>query len=176
MKKTSLLIVGLLLIIGDAMAEMAAATFKAAAEGQKIQVIIDKKIINREPKSVVKIKGAGGVHQVKIKVFKGPKLFTTKEQLRIRAGYKNEFTVFVNPDRSLKVKRTRSTRIYNSQYKRPDKFYNRRYYAKIRSRQIKRIPKTRIPQLDNRKNYLAHNAVRNEDYMLARERMTAAIG
>lgn len=173
MKKKSLLMVGLLLIIGDAMAEMAAATFMAAAEGHKIQVIIDKKVINTEPKRVVKIKGAGGVHQVKIKVFKGPKLFTTKEQLRIRAGYKNEFTVFVKPDRSLEVKRTRSTRIYNSQYKRPDRFYNRRFYAGIRTRY--RIPKIRIPQLDQRKNYLAQSAINHKRYLAVTENYKAAI-
>ncbi|MBL6446112.1 hypothetical protein JMN32_07325 [Fulvivirga sp. 29W222] len=173
MKKKSLLIVGLLLIIGDAMAEMAAATFKAAEEGQKIQVIIDKKVINSQPKSVVKIKGAGGVHQVKIKVFKGPKQFTTKEQLRIKAGYKNEFTIFLNADRSLKVKRTRSTRMYNFQYKRPDKFYNRRFYAKIKTRHSKRLPKIRLPLVCYSKDYLTQSTTAYKSYLFLRERVKA---
>lgn len=172
MKKRSLLMIGLLLIIGDAMAEMAAATFRAADEGQKIQVIIDKKIINSEPKNVVKIKGAGGVHQVKIRVFNGPKQFSTKEQLRIRVGYKNEFIVFLNPDRSLEVKRTRATKLYNSQYKRPDRFYNRRFYAHIKSQQ-KKTGRTRDPQLDYQNHYLAQKAIIDKQLLYTKKRSTA---
>ena len=119
----------MVVMMGEAMAGVAAATFKTKGRGQKIQVIIDKKVINAEPKSTVNIKGSGGLHHVKIRVFKGRKQFTTREQIRIKPGYKNEFLIVLKADRSLEIKKTKATRMYRSIYRRPDKFYNRKYLA-----------------------------------------------
>lgn len=136
MKKLVLLVFVLGFISKDTMALVASATFKTS-DGQKIQVTIDRKVVNSVPKSVVKVEGKGGVHQVKIKVFNGPEFFVTNEQLKIVAGYKNEFTIFVNEANALEVRKTRATRIYHYQYKSPDKFYNRRNYALLKSRKPK---------------------------------------
>ncbi|ELR69798.1 hypothetical protein C900_04645 [Fulvivirga imtechensis AK7] len=133
MRKVVLVLLGLGVVCGEAMALMAAATFKTA-DGQKIQVTIDKKVVNSVPKQFVKVEGKGGVHQVKIKVFNGPELFVASEQLSIRAGYRSEFTVFINDSKTLEVRQTRATKIYHYQYKNPDKFYNRRNYALLKER------------------------------------------
>lgn len=133
MRIVVLVLLGLGVVCGEAMALMAAATFKTA-DGQKIQVTIDKKVVNSVPRPFVRIEGKGGVHQVKIKVFNGPELFVTSEQLSIRAGYRSEFTVFINDSKTLEVRKTRATKIYHYQYKNPDKFYNRRNYALLKDR------------------------------------------
>lgn len=144
MRKTGLLLMGLVLVFGTAMAEMATATFKIAdGSGKKIQVIIDKKVINPEPKPLVRVKGSGGLHQVKIRVYGQHGLSIAKEQLHITPGYKNEFTIFINEHNTLEVKKTREYRMYNSQFKRPDNFYNKRFFALSGKKTPKRPTKDR---------------------------------
>lgn len=133
MKKALLAILGLVSFIGQSEAMMASATFKTA-EGQKIQVTIDKKVINTVPRSLVKVESKPGIHQVKIKVFNGPELFVTNEQLKIMGGYRSEFTVYINGSNTLEIKKTGSVKMYHYQYRNPDKFYNRRNYALLKDR------------------------------------------
>lgn len=148
MKKLVLLVFVLGIISEDTMALVASATFKTA-HGQKIQITIDKKVVNSIPKSVVKVEGKGGVHQVKIKVFNGPEFFVTNEQLKIVAGYRNEFTVYLNSANALEVRKTSSTKIYHYQYKTPDKFYNRRNFALLKTRKPKSNSQTDRDNFNN---------------------------
>lgn len=139
MKKMTLLTIGLFLVFGNAVAEMATATFKTK-DGQKLQVIINKKVVNSTPKTIVRIKGSGGIHQVKIKVFNGPELYVTQEQLKITSGYNNNYIISIDDKNRLEIKKTGSKMIYNYRHRRPDRFYNKRFFALHKRKQPHYFP------------------------------------
>lgn len=129
-RAASILITGFMFtLIGQAAGMSAAATFKIEQDNQRIQVIIDKKVINSKPKPVVKLKGSGGTHEVKIKVFNGRQMFITKKEIKITPGYKTDFVVLVTKNNQIEIRKASVSRLYNPYLKRPDKFFNRRYYA-----------------------------------------------
>ncbi|UII22536.1 DUF4476 domain-containing protein [Fulvivirga ligni] len=129
MKKATLLLIFAVLAMSSSMAaEKAAATFRTA-KGEKIQVIINNKVINHQPKKIVKVQGGGGLLDVKIKVYKPNKTITFRDHLDITPGFKSDFTVVKLGSKNAAIEKTGITRMYNNHYRRPESIYNRRYYS-----------------------------------------------
>ncbi|UII28081.1 DUF4476 domain-containing protein [Fulvivirga maritima] len=129
MKKVALLIVFTAFIAGSALAEKAAATFRTD-KGEKIQVIINNKVINHQPKSIVKVQGGGGLLNVQIKVYNNHNTLTLRDRLDIKPGFKSDF-VIIKTGRNAEIQKSATKRIYNNHYRRPEELYNKKYFALI---------------------------------------------
>ena len=124
-------LVGILIVsictASGAWAMQAAAKFSTSA-GEKIQVYLNGKMINKSPKSVVYIKGRPGVHKVRIKVYNqaGNFKYSYLDWVSVTSGFRTEFTLSKEKHRSIKLKQTGIKRIYDRSYQRLDKFYNQK--------------------------------------------------
>ena len=124
-------LVGILFIslcsVSGVWAMQAAAKFSSAT-GEKIQVFIDGKMINKSPKSVVYIKGRPGVHKVRIKVYHrdGNFKYSYLDWVSVVSGFRTEFILSKEKHQSIKLKQTGIKRIYDRSYQRLDKFYNQK--------------------------------------------------
>ena len=124
-------LVGILMIFffsGQSLWAMQAAARFSAVSGEKIQVYINGKLINRSPKSVVYIRGKPGVHKVRIKVYNrdGCFKYSYLDWVSVVSGFRTEFTLSKEKHQSIKLKQTGIKRIYDRSYQRLDKFYNQK--------------------------------------------------
>ena len=132
MKQLLIAFLGLTAAIGSAKADRAEARFQAF-EGQSIQVIVNGKLINELPISMVKVKEKPGSHQVTVKVFNryGRVQWVHQERIVVKAGYINSYTVSYHSRHGTQLRKKRTRPVHVDRYRRPDKFYNKRNFAII---------------------------------------------
>lgn len=129
--KRFLLSIGLAAMIGNTLATpIGEATFVSAI-GSSIVVSMDGKEINREPRHKVNTARRAGKHQVIITVFdrKGRLQMTHRDEIIIRPGFNQQFTLKRNRSRSLSLINTRTEQLYKNYYRKPERLYNQQHYT-----------------------------------------------
>jgi len=125
-----LVLIGIVIVaIHSALAFKSAATF-ISPQGEKIQIVIDGKLMNAIPKAKVNIAGRPGEHEIGIKIFdsNGILIAFNKDCIDLHPGYKSIYQFPTNNlcGALIKVDMTPYTLI---QYKNPEYFYRNKNYA-----------------------------------------------
>ena len=96
--------------------------------GEKIQVLVEGKVINAVPKAMVKINSLAGPKEVQINVFgKDGQLQTGHcEMLHLKSGFKSHFLLHCNEEGYLHFKRVNEKRQFSVLDYRPELLYNKR--------------------------------------------------
>lgn len=116
----------------SASAYRAAATF-IAEQGANIQVIIDGKLMNQQPKSKVSIVGRPGKHEISILFI--DELGVPSEGyincIELQSEYKSYYEIAGNDDCGELV-RVKMEPYSSKIFKNPDYYYNRKYIARAK--------------------------------------------
>lgn len=140
MKKIVGLIVSLAMVNGLAIADHKAAASFVAQRGSSIQVIIDGRVMNSQPKSTVSIVGRPGVHSVGIKIFDRHGRYSGyhHDQIVVQSGFKIHFALFQRK-REAKLVKIKMEPYSRKRYKNPDYYYRDKHFAILDSREIDQI-------------------------------------
>ena len=136
MKKLMLGFLVWVVTITGAKANGAVARFKAA-NGQRIQVRLDGKVMNKLPKAAVKIIGKPGTREVTITVFnqRGKVQWIHKDRIAVKAGYICDYIVSFHSKHGTQLRKTGMDPLHVDRYRKPDKFYNKRNLAILRNQE-----------------------------------------
>lgn len=139
MKKEFIVLASLLLLGVSANAYRAAATF-IANQGNNIQIIIDGKVMNQEPKNRVSIIGRPGEHEVSINFFDelGNPSLGDSECIQLNSGYKSYYEIVDNNDCGDVVK-VKMEPYSLKKYKDPDYYYNEKFLSRAKLKNKNKI-------------------------------------
>lgn len=125
MKRILILLFSVGLIYSSAEAGLMMASFQSI-DFNKIQVVLDGKVLNETPKSFVKIKGHAGPHLLEVRVFSEDNCISSIfENITVfSSGFITSYTLGKPQDDCPTLIKTKFSRIYSDRWKRPDKFFN----------------------------------------------------
>ena len=127
--KRLIVFIGLLAICYQVSAYKAAATF-VALEGSQIQIIIDGKVINEQPKPKVSIIGRPGLHTIDIRIYDidGNCNWEQEDCIQLNPGYKTHYKVY-RDDGIPTLERQKMEPYSSKKLKNPEYYFNRKFYA-----------------------------------------------
>ncbi|TRX49325.1 hypothetical protein FNH22_27245 [Fulvivirga sp. M361] len=129
MKKLMILLfLGSMMIFHSVSAGSAIMRFQGM-KGYNIQVIVDGKLMNKDPRSIVRIRGRSGQRNVKIKVYDryGYARWTLHDQILAKAGFISNFEILYSRRTGTRLKKTGVGIMDIERFRRPERFYNKRY-------------------------------------------------
>ncbi len=101
--------------------------------GDKIQVLVEGKLINKKPKSIVKINSLAGPKEFQVNVYDEAGFLQNEhcEVLHIKSDFKSHYMLSCNEEGYLDFRRIKEKRQYSVLDNRPELLYHRRRISSI---------------------------------------------